>query len=634
MTHLNPARRHLALFVAGLSVVGIAVADAFAHGTIADSRVYRVAQAGPSTNLMGAWTSAMYDWAANSQNFADYASPTFSYSTYVPDGKIGSAGQNDGTNGHFDFSTINNPGAWPATPATAGSTLAQEWVAPAAHDPSYFDVWITKQGFDVTTQAIGWGNLEKLGRWEKNTSNAVTFTLDGGINPRNGDAEDAYNWNVPIAANRSGRAALVTIWQRRDPVGEAFFSVQDIMIAAGGPTWNLTGSGNYATAGNWTGGVTPTGAGSTANFGDKITSAANVSLGSNSYTLGTLRFNSVNAYTINGSGMLMLEGAGGGEASIDVQQGSHKIDAGLMLHSSTSASVAANAQLAINGTMMFSSGNVFTKSGGGTLRLNSPSFMGASNAQIVVSGGTLQVDKPLSPSVGLLTTSGATTRFNTSTSLGYLTTSSAGSTVAITTSVGVPYVVKATGIGIGGNTTINISNNALLIDYTGAGNSPFEAMKFYTAQGMTTGVGLISGLTASNPKMGVGVVEASSIGSPTSYLGTSIDATTVIARYTLKGDADLNGTVGFDDLVSLAQKYNAAGSWRDGDSDYSGTVDFNDLVSLAQNYNNSVSLDGALLTNIGGSDFAADYVLAQSLVPEPATLASLGLLGVTLRRRR
>ena len=55
----------------------------------------------------------------------------------------------------------------------------------------------------------------------------------------------------------------------------------------------------------------------------------------------------------------------------------------------------------------------------------------------------------------------------------------------------------------------------------------------------------------------------------------------------LAGDADRDGTVGFSDLVILAQNYNTSGrSFGQGNFDYSagGTVDFQDLVILSQRY--------------------------------------------------
>jgi predicted carbohydrate-binding protein with CBM5 and CBM33 domain len=614
-------------------VVTALASNAFAHGTIVDSRVYRVRQAGANANLMGAWTDAMYDWAANSRNFPDYASPGFNYSNYIADGTISSAGQNNGTNGHLDFSKLNTPGAWPTSPVTAGTSFAQKWVAPAPHDPSYFDVWITKQGFDVTTETLGWNDLEKLGRWEKNTSLDVVATPNGALSPADNGALLSYDWNIPIPADRVGRHALVVIWQRRDPVGEAFFSTQDILVAAAGATWNLPGNGGYETAANWSGGSVPNAAGAIANFGSSITAPTTVTL-SSSATLGTLRFNSPRSYTIAGAGTLMLEN-NSGSAIVDVQQGDHTISAGVMLHGSTDVQVAASSSLTLGGSLMYSSGNILTKNGPGTLRILTPNVSGASNAMLVNSGGTVQIDSPLSPSIGVFTTGGAHTRFGTNASIGSLTTSTANSEVSIASDSTQPLVVKATSIGVGGGTIIDVGDNALLINYTGASSdfAQLNAVAKIGSDNHHVGPGLVSSVAATNSRMGVGVVEASSIGSPSTFLGTGIDSSTVIARYTFKGDADVNGIVNFDDLLALAQRYNTAGTWRNGDSNYDGTINFDDLLALAQNYNGSLAIEGSAITG-GVTSFAADFALALSLAPEPAMLSSVAFAAVGVRRRR
>lgn len=55
------------------------------------------------------------------------------------------------------------------------------------------------------------------------------------------------------------------------------------------------------------------------------------------------------------------------------------------------------------------------------------------------------------------------------------------------------------------------------------------------------------------------------------------------------GDVNLDGTVGFPDLLSLAQHYGAAAaSWDYGDLNYDQKVDFTDLLMLAQHYNQSL----------------------------------------------
>jgi hypothetical protein len=105
------------------------------------------------------------------------------------------------------------------------------------------------------------------------------------------------------------------------------------------------------------------------------------------------------------------------------------------------------------------------------------------------------------------------------------------------------------------------------------------------------------------------------------------------------GDATADGVVDFNDLVKLAQNYNVTDGqrqWADGDFNYDGNVDFKDLVALAQNYNTGGVL-GADVPGAGGGDFAANWQAAQALaagVPEPTSLALVGLIAVGLRRRR
>src|SRR6185436_13563520 len=98
----------------------------------------------------------------------------------------------------------------------------------------------------------------------------------------------------------------------------------------------------------------------------------------------------------------------------------------------------------------------------------------------------------------------------------------------------------------------------------------------------------------------------------------------VLIRYVLKGDANLNGTVDFADLVALAQNYNSSGEvpWNRGDFTYDGNVDFADLVALAQNYNKSTPV-GAIAGAPAG--FEEDLARAFAQVPEPGSLAIVGL---------
>ena len=118
-------------------------------------------------------------------------------------------------------------------------------------------------------------------------------------------------------------------------------------------------------------------------------------------------------------------------------------------------------------------------------------------------------------------------------------------------------------------------------------------------------------------------------------MGSPVDGDAVLTRYTLLGDATLDGTVNFNDLVNLAQNYNIVNgtrTWYTGDFTYDGNVDFNDLVKLAQNYNTSLPTEpipGA------SAEFRADLAAALASVPEPG-LGAMAFVGAAVlgRRRR
>jgi hypothetical protein len=112
----------------------------------------------------------------------------------------------------------------------------------------------------------------------------------------------------------------------------------------------------------------------------------------------------------------------------------------------------------------------------------------------------------------------------------------------------------------------------------------------------------------------------------------------VLVRYTLNGDTDLNGVVNFDDLLRLAQNYEAlgTGTWRNGDFTYDGNVNFDDLLALAQQYGNTLLLSGgetSSLAQAAGASFMGEWRMAVSMVPEPASLGLVAAAGI-LRRRR
>jgi autotransporter-associated beta strand protein len=208
-----------------------------------------------------------------------------------------------------------------------------------------------------------------------------------------------------------------------------------------------------------------------------------------------------------------------------------------------------------------------------------------------------------------------------------------------------PLLVTATGV-------LDVTTQALVYDHSAALTSGaavseirghilagYGAGKDWTG---TTGI-TSSAAAAEASRRAVGYATATEVlgAGGGSFLGNDgVDASSVLVRYTLAGDATLDGTVDFNDLVRLAQNYETTVSsttqswWFSGDFTYDGVVDFNDLVKLAQNYETGLPA-GAVPGAPAGFDGA--LAAAFAAVPEPSSalvaLAACGLAGLGRRRR-
>jgi hypothetical protein len=286
--------------------------------------------------------------------------------------------------------------------------------------------------------------------------------------------------------------------------------------------------------------------------------------------------------------------------------GDHRI-AGLGAATDATVSINLNATPDNPGRALSTAGlagpGVLTLQGNGTLALRGPA---AAIGSLPAFSGTV-----ITSTAKLLV--GNADAFGT----GGLTVGNGSATVA----AGLPKGVALSSLTFTGSGQLQINDATAVIRYAGA--SPIDAIRATLA---STSPSIITSLSTANPNVAVGYGQASAIGAANSdYRGVTIGADALIVRPTLYGDATLDGTVNFDDLLKLAANYNQSGAyWTDGDFTYDGTVNFDDLLKLAANYNQTLS--GSL---------AGDWALAQAAVPEPTSLAIVGALaGMALRRRR
>lgn len=360
------------------------------------------------------------------------------------------------------------------------------------------------------------------------------------------------------------------------------------------PTWGINANGSWQAAANWQGPGVPDGVGAKALFSSVIGAPRTVS-SSSIITLGEMTFRSAQPYTLAGSGTILIDASAANAEGglVRVREGSHQIQMPLELLDPTTLDVRpAGSTLTLSGGVLSPNQASLVKSGAG--RVNAKSLqVGALSVQ----SGVLRV----TPSLG--------------------------------------GVVKTTSVSVAGGATLDITNNAMIIDYSGA--SPLATIAQRIRSGRSSGdwqgTGITSGLAANTVGYSLGYAEAGAITPLTSVFG-NIDATTLLLRVVRDGDADLDGSVEFDDLLILARNYGQSSDqhWFEGDFDFDGATEFDDLLILARYYGMSglSSEQSEALDAVGSDTFHTDLALAWAIVPEPtAAVAMLGLSLVARRRR-
>jgi hypothetical protein len=189
---------------------------------------------------------------------------------------------------------------------------------------------------------------------------------------------------------------------------------------------------------------------------------------------------------------------------------------------------------------------------------------------------------------------------------------------------------SVTTLTITGTGQLDLKNNHMFINY-GAGPDPISSVAALLVSGYNhgawTGPGINSSTAAANSSSyALGYADSADPGNP-----AGLSSGTIEIKYTLLGDADLNGTVNGIDFGILAANFNKTVSrWDQGDFDYNNIVNGLDFTALASNFNKAAS--GAAVGAGALSDPAlVAFAQANGLmadVPEPAC-AGLLLISAT-----
>lgn len=207
------ALRFLAVLPAALLLLIPFAGPASAHGSVVD----------PSSRNYGCWArwgsdfqnpameqedpmcwqawqdnpNAMWNWNGLYRNGVGG-----NHQAAIPDGQLCSAGLTEGGR----YRSMDTPGPWKMTDVSSNFTVHLN--DQALHGADYIRVYVTRQGYDATTQRLRWSDLELVtttGRYAPNSEYLINVSAPG----------------------RTGRHVVYTIWQASH-MDQSFYFCSDV----------------------------------------------------------------------------------------------------------------------------------------------------------------------------------------------------------------------------------------------------------------------------------------------------------------------------------------------------------------------------------------------------------------------
>jgi murein DD-endopeptidase MepM/ murein hydrolase activator NlpD len=162
---------------------------------------------------------------------------------------------------------------------------------------------------------------------------------------------------------------------------------------------------------------------------------------------------------------------------------------------------------------------------------------------------------------------------------------------------GADKVLRTVGLSITGTGVLNIADHAAVVQATAATRlTRLAAVQNLiksahdSSPSAWTGPGLTSSAAAANPASRAVGYMLNGTGGTTyaTFDGLPVDLNSILVRYTVLGDLNLDKTVSISDFIDLSSNFNASGGWREGDLNFDGQITISDFIDLSANFNTSL----------------------------------------------